>query len=369
MSAGLRVLLTADSVGGVWQYALDLARALASHGVDPIVAHLGPPPSDAQRAEADGVRVIETGLPLDWLVDGPAPIIAAAETLSSLARCERVGLVHANMPTLAAALRVEVPVVAAVHGCVATWWEAARPGDALDPKFAWHRAMTREGFRAAEVVVAPSAAYAEVVTRCYALDRPIRVVHNGRAPRPTGEEMIDAAFTAGRLWDEVKRSAVLDAVAARLSVPFRAAGSTVAPHGEAIRLAHLDLLGTLDAAGVAAELARRPVFVSAALFEPFGLAVLEAAQSGCALVLSDIPVFRELWDGAATFVVSDDAAAYVRAIEALIADPDARAAQGRVARDRAARYTPAATAAGMCAVYHAALARAHVREQAQEQAA
>ena len=48
--------------------------------------------------------------------------------------------------------------------------------------------------------------------------------------------------------------------------------------------------------------ARCPIFVSAARYEPFGLAVLEAAQAGCALVLSDIPTFRELWDGAALFV-------------------------------------------------------------------
>ena len=41
-----------------------------------------------------------------------------------------------------------------------------------------------------------------------------------------------------------------------------------------------------------------------ALYEPFGLAVLEAAQAGCALVLSDIPTFRELWDGAALFVAA-----------------------------------------------------------------
>ena len=62
-------------------------------------------------------------------------------------------------------------------------------------------------------------------------------------------------------------------------------------------------------------LAARPVFVSAALYEPFGLAVLEAAQAGCALVLSDIPTFRELWDGAALFVAADDAAGFAAALE------------------------------------------------------
>ena len=96
--------------------------------------------------------------------------------------------------------------------------------------------------------------------------------------------------------------------------------------------------------------AARPVFVSAALYEPFGLAVLEAAAAGCALVLSDIPTFRELWDGAALFVAPDEAA-IADAIAALVADPARRAALGEAARARAARYTPDATAAAMAALH------------------
>ena len=37
----MRVLMTADAVGGVWTYALELARALAPHGVALGTAHRG----------------------------------------------------------------------------------------------------------------------------------------------------------------------------------------------------------------------------------------------------------------------------------------------------------------------------------------
>ncbi len=53
---------------------------------------------------------------------------------------------------------------------------------------------------------------------------------------------------------------------------------------------------------MATAYAAATVFASMARYEPFGLAVLEAAQAGMRLVLSDIPTFRELWDGAAIFV-------------------------------------------------------------------
>jgi glycosyltransferase involved in cell wall biosynthesis len=91
--------------------------------------------------------------------------------------------------------------------------------------------------------------------------------------------------------------------------------------------------------------------VSAASFEPFGLAVLEAAQAGCPLVLSDIPTFRELWDGAALFVAPDSEIDVAQAIESLIADPALRAQLGAAAVERAALYTPAAMAEGMLGIY------------------
>ena len=40
-----RVLMTADCVGGVWTYALDLAESLGDFGVEVLLATMGPRPS------------------------------------------------------------------------------------------------------------------------------------------------------------------------------------------------------------------------------------------------------------------------------------------------------------------------------------
>ncbi|MDT8757684.1 glycosyltransferase family 4 protein [Sphingomonas psychrotolerans] len=353
---GLRVLLTVDAVGGVWQYGLDLARGLGAKGVQTVLALLGPAPDVGQRAEAKaiaGATLIETGLPLDWLCDSPAPVLAAGGAIARLGDDLRVDLVQLNMPTLAAAAPPRVPVIAATHGCVATWWQAAKPGEPLDPAYRWHRQLMNEGLRAANRLVAPTASYARTVARHYGLPRTPQVVHNGRTPLVTAASapLHDRVLTVGRLWDKVKRAELLDRVAARLSVPFAAAGAATGPHGERIALDHLHLLGQIDADALGRELAARPVFVSAASFEPFGLAVLEAASAGCALVLSDIAGFRELWDGAALFVPEDDEAGYVEAIQSLIGDAELRLRLGEAARERARRYTPEAMAAGMLALY------------------
>jgi glycosyltransferase involved in cell wall biosynthesis len=350
----MRILMTADAIGGVWQYATDLAEALTPLGVETLLAVLGPSPDDEQRAQVAaiaGVTLVDTGLPLDWLCDGPAPMIAAGRAIAALARRERVDLVQANMPTLAAGGDISQPVVAVAHGCIGTWWRAAH-GEVPGDRYAWLDAINRVGLQTADVVVAPSASHADAVTRHHTLEVAPLVVHNGRAPLPLPADIppTDAVFTAGRLWDLVKETPMLDRVAARLPVPFRAAGAVVGPHGERADIAYLKVLGQLGPDGLARELAARPIFVSAARFEPFGLAVLEAAQAGCPLILSNIDTFRELWTGAA-LLVEEDEEAYVAAITRVRADAGLRAHLSEAARLRAQRYTPAATAGAMAALY------------------
>jgi len=351
--AGLRVLMTSDAVGGVWQYATDLTRGLVALGAEVVLAVMGPSPSAAQRAAADaaGATLADTGLALDWLAPSADAVLRAGEAIADLAARHRADVVHLNAPSLAAEAVFDAPVVAVTHSCVATWWEAVR-GDALPADFRWRTSLTAAGLAAADRVVAPSAAFADAVRRRYGMETPPRVVHNGRAPLPLAvRPMHDFAFTAGRLWDEGKNLRVLDAAAARLAVPLRAAGPLVGPNGAGVELLHIHPLGSLDEAGLARQLAARPVFVSAARYEPFGLAVVEAAAAGCALVLSDIPTFRELWEGAAIFVHPDDEAGFARAVDALVGDTAGRLAAGRAASRLARRYTPAAMAAGMVSVY------------------
>lgn len=353
--------MTTDAVGGVWQYAADLAAELARGGCTVSLAVMGPEPDPDERsgiAAIEGVRLIETGLPLDWLCADAAAMAAAAEELARLATAARADLVHCNSPALLGAADFRMPVVAAAHGCIATWWRAARGGP-VDTALRWHGEAMRRGLGRADAVIAPSASFAATLQATYALTRLPQVVHNGRPPAPDAAEPpapAPFALTVGRMWDPVKNGALLDRVAGMIGTTFLAAGATSGPQGESIAFQRLVTLGKVPAAQVRALLAHRPVFVSAASFEPFGLAVLEAAGAGSALVLSDITTFRELWEGAALFAAPDDAEGFAAAITRLHEDPDLRRALGDAAQARAARYTPDATARAVTAIYRRVLA-------------
>ena len=363
--AGLRLVMTADAVGGIWQYATDLAAELCRAGHEVTIALLGPGPSAEQRSQAqgiDGLRLVATGEPLDWLSAGPEPVEHAARTIAALADAHRADLVHCNQPALAGAAAFSVPLVAVAHGCIATWREAAGRAP-LDHVFGWHRDLMIRGLCAADAVVTPSAAFGATIQRVYGLPAQPLVVHNGRrAPdRSRGKvPMLDAVLTVGRLWDEVKGAALLDQVAGIIDLPLLAAGTLTGPRGETTSLKHMNSIGKVDDAQLHDLLAQRPIFVSAARFEPFGLAVLEAAMAGCALVLSDIATFRELWDGAAVFVDPADAQGFAAAIAALAADPARRQAMGEAAAAKAARYTPGASATKMERIYQSLLDKRRV---------
>jgi glycosyltransferase involved in cell wall biosynthesis len=355
--SGLRLLLVTDTVGGVWVYSLELARALSAHGVEVTLAVIGPKASAAQRAQASGLRLIDTGLPLEWLPTTPSEMRRAGAALSKLARDEGVDLVQTCSAPLLADTIFDQPTVAVQHSCIASWWSAVR-GTPLPPEFAWRRDLIQEGLNQARAIVAPSVSFAAETARIYDVFRPVLPVPNGRhSITPLGIPQGDFVFTASRLWDEGKNIATLDAAARLSKLPFEAAGPIEGPNGARASFDTMHHVGELGSARLSGILAARPIYASAALYEPFGLSVLEAANAGCALVLSDIPTFRELWRDAARFVPADDAQGFADAIDALADDRQERERLGRAARNRAQLYTPARMAQKMATLYAALVER------------
>ena len=340
-----RVLLTTDAVGGIWQYTMQLARALSRRRVEVEIAVVGPGAVANQRETATalrGVRLHETGLPLDWTAVAPDALDLASRSLAELAQRLSVDIVQLHTPALVGHGPWHAPVLAVIHSCVGTWWSAVR-GGAIPASFGWQMNAVRAGLEAANCAVAPTRAFAEMVRSIYGLPRELDVVHNGRAS--AASKSMDAAsrhgiLTAGRLWDEGKGAALLDSAASMMdAVPIRAAGPVVGPNGAGVSLERVQVLGTLDERAMTDTMAEARIFASPARYEPFGLAVLEAAQSGLPLILADIPTFRELWDGAAIFLPPKNAAVWAGVLSALHERHEACHHWGMKARARAGDHS------------------------------
>ena len=354
-----RVLMTTDAVGGVWTYALDLSAGLIARGVEVTLAVLGPSPQPGQRRAAEriaGLTVVETGLALDWTAGDESAIAAAAHGVTRLATAHGADLVHLNTPALAAEGRFRIPVVGACHSCLASWWSTVKGEKPMPEAFRWRTDLLARGYAACDRLIAPSYSFMQETAALYGVLP--QAVRNGRTPPPPASNAPSnpVVMTSGRLWDEGKNIRTLDRAAGRMRGQVHAAGPLKGPDGQVMTVDHILCLNQLDAPVLARHLEQSAVFASLSLYEPFGLGVLEAAQAGCALVLSDIPTFRELWQGAAVFVPADDDAAVAEALDDLLDDQDRAAELGRCATERSARFTVNSMVEGTLAVYGETLA-------------
>lgn len=332
----MKVLMTTDTVGGVWVYAVELASALAKRDVEIVLATMGGPLSNAQRddvAALANVRVHESNYRLEWMEDPWRDVDSAGEWLLELERREEPDVVHLN-GFAHGVLPWRAPTMVVGHSCVLSWWHAVK-GEAPPARWDEYTRRVRAGLHAAQLVVAPSYAMRASLDHHYGPLADVHVLLNGRSAafHPGVKEPF--IMSAGRLWDEGKNVAALARVAARLTWPVHVAGSVASPDGAAPPLGDLHALGQLSSAELAEWLSRASIYALPARYEPFGLSILEAALSGCALVLGDIPSLRELWGDAAAYVNPDDDEALVRALQRLQEDPPLRRALAGRARERA----------------------------------
>jgi len=355
-----RVFMTSDTVGGVWTYALELTNYLSGNDVEVRICVLGPPPSRLQEkaARRAGAASLEVSrLPLDWTAASEGELDVTAAELQDRAREWSADIVHLNAPAQAGLKEWDVPLTISAHSCVGTWWAHAGKG-AMPPDLAWRARRTGVGLTLADAVIAPSASFARDLAALYGAVTPITAVHNGRTLSPATAPInrADVVFTAGRLWDAGKNLRVVGEAARLSGRKIYAAGPQNGPNGETADLSHLSLLGALAHDEMQEWYRRAAVFVSMSKYEPFGLAVLEAAQAGVALVLSDISTFRELWDGAALFIDPDDPAELAETILRLMASPDERAVLAAAAAERSRAYSAERMGAETMNIYSRVLA-------------
>jgi glycosyltransferase involved in cell wall biosynthesis len=340
----LRILMTADAVGGVWFYASELARALCAGGHQVLLVILGPEPAPNLLSRLLHLRNLQlkiTNLQLEWLDPQGTDIVRAQRSLLRLAEEFHPDLVHLNS-FREANFDWPAPVLVVAHSCVQTWWHACR--GCFPDEWRWNRYAENvaAGLCAADVWVAPTASFAAQITATYQPARPSTVIRNGVTVRRTKTRTKQPfILAAGRVWDEAKNLIALTTVASELSWPVRIAGPRQSPDGTSTSIAaeNVTYLGEISRDDLLEEMSRAAVFAAPALYEPFGLTVLEAAAHGCALVLSDLSGFRELWGDAALFVNPKHPTELKDAVRTVCGDEELRTRLQNAARARASLHS------------------------------
>ena len=329
--------MTADTVGGVWTYALELARALQPYGIEILLATMGPSLSAAQTNDARSIpnlNLFKSNYKLEWMPDCWSDVKHAGDWLLHLENRLQPDLVHLN-GYAHANLPWHSPTLVAGHSCVYSWWQAVKH-DTPPAEWQPYKTAVTNGLNAADLVVTPSAAMMQALNTHYGPLDNARVIPNGHNPENfTARSKRKFVLSAGRLWDEAKNLDRLVEVAPELPWPVVVAGDLQdRPHP---RQCHW--LGSLAQHELQRWFAAASIYALPALYEPFGYTPLEAALSGCALVLGDVDSLREVWSDAAVFVDPNDSRALKTALRKLIDNASYRREMAQRARERAREFT------------------------------
>lgn len=349
----MHVLITADTVGGVWTYTRELACGLLDRGHRVTLVSFGRMPTSAQTSwmGKKNLAYYPTSFPLEWMQDAESGIAESAKYLEQIIAAAHPDILHFNQFCYGM-LKCGIPKLVVAHSDVLSWWKAVhRDSPPQSPWLSWYTGVVSKGLERADAVVAPSQWMLDAIRENYGPpSRHTKVVHNGRSaglfkssPRKT-----NCVLSVGRLWDEAKQVKLL--LDRTHSVPVTIAGSMQNPgNSESLALEpspNMTFLGERHEAQLRELYSESAIYAATSRYEPFGLAPVEAALSGCALIANDIPSFHELWADAAFYFKRNDADSLAAALRLLSENSSLRTEYAQRAYERARRLFTASRMVG-----------------------
>jgi len=362
-----KILMVTDTMGGIWDYSLELTRMLQSNGIHVILATMGARLSREQRLEADTIpnlELYESGFKSESVEHSEYEIREAGEWLLMLEKICNPELIHLN-GYFYGTLEWNAPVLLFAHSCHVSWWHAIK-GD--EPPASWeaYRKRVSDCLDAAGLVVTPSETLLHDLQSHYGFSSS-RVIHNGGDIHSfQSDAKQDFIFSVGKLKDKTNNFDLLDGIASRLDWPIyvaedRGFSDIISMRSEEYQ--RLNMLGELSLVRLAFWLSKATIFALPARYELFGNSLLQAASSGSVLVLGDIPSLRENWNGAAIFVPPNDPAAWEWVIQDLIKDIHERFEWSSRARERALKLNSSKMAEAYLDVYENLLVSHHMESR------
>ncbi len=342
----MHVLVTADTVGGVWTYARELVTGLVRRGVRVTLVSFGDIPTATQTEWMDGLKGLDyrpTAFRLEWMQEAEQDIQPSSDYLLALIEELKPDLLHLNQFCYGA-LPVSIPKLVVAHSDVVSWWIAVKNEEPREVKWLrWYREAVGFGLENATAVVAPTCWMLEQVAANFGRPKQGSVIYNGRSPGLFNPHVSkeDCVLTVGRVWDAGKQAGLLTQF--QPAIPVFIVGSE--QHADAALRTEAAIVDDskprIHYKGVQSEgqlrqlYARASMYAATSRYEPFGLAPLEAALSRCAIVANDIPTFHELWGQTAYYFRYNDAQSLGQALERLQNDRELRLTYANLAYNRA----------------------------------
>ncbi|WP_159800820.1 glycosyltransferase [Flavobacterium sp. MK4S-17] len=337
--------MTTATVGGIWNYTIDLCKALQFYDTEIHLMAMGSLVNSEQQQQLEqlkGINFYESNYKVEWMENPWEDISMAKQWISSVYSKVNPDIIHFNTFGHVAG-DWDCPVVSVFHFCLQTRWSAITGKTSTPDDLKRYRKAVKEALTSACVIVAPTAAILKDAEKIYPVlkHKHKEVIYNGRdTPEFSITEKEPGILTAGRKINDAKNICLLTDVADDLNWPVYIAGTHNCPEEDEDNEAkNINYLGRLPSKVLQDYMKKASLFVMPAKYEPFGLAVLEAAKAGCALALGDIPTFREIWGDAAVYFNPESADEAAAVLQKLTTDHAFREEKARKALERSKKFT------------------------------
>ena len=182
----MRILLTADTVGGVWTYAQELVTGLVRRGIEVTLVSFGEMPELSQTRWTEGLRGLDfrpTPFRLEWMQDAASDIEDSSEYLLNIIRETEPDLLHSSQYCYGS-LDVDIPKIITAHSDVVGWWHAVHGDDPPDSAWSrWYRDTVTNGLAGADLGDRAFSVDALADRGTLRRPQPARsVIYNGRTP-------------------------------------------------------------------------------------------------------------------------------------------------------------------------------------------
>jgi glycogen(starch) synthase len=348
----MHVLMTTDTVSGVWTHSRELACGLIDRGCRVTLVSFGEIPLPRRTAWMDSLASLDyrpTAFHLDWMDGGHHDVQEATRYLCSVVKEIRPDVFHSNHLCYGS-LPVSLPRVLTAHGDFITWWKQVH---GREPKeSAWLRAYRNtiaEAIYRASALTAPTRWLLEQVKEAYASCDQQQVIANGRNPAVFNPYVAkqNSVLAVGRVRDPADQLDLLTRHSHPISVYVAAGADDWATRPDVEGSVEVRVNGvqnSVEFKNAQSESQLRQLYSSASIFagtaryDSSGSAVAESAFSRCALILNDIPCYRELWGCAATYFRANDAESLAETIRIFSADEQLRRNYANRAFQRAREF-------------------------------
>ena len=372
----MRVLLTTDTIGGVWSFTRELSEGLLQAGHAVALISFGRAPSPDQTVWAEQATRSFNGrfsytsskAPLEWMQQNEDAWTAAAHELRTLAAWFRPDIFHSNQYCFGS-FPLDIPKLITAHSDVLSWAAACRPQGLM--RSAWldqYRALVQSGLDGADAIAAPTKFMMDALTSHFQVSCSTSIIFNGRTLAPAARTALRSrqAVSTGRLWDEAKGLSTL--LEMDSPVPVLIAGEEAFEEISRRTIAsQVRRLGRLNEAKLLKLFRESSVYLVPSLYEPFGLAPLEAGLCGCAIVARNLPSLREVWGEAAVYF--DTAEELSEKLHRLFASDDELRSRQSAALERAETFTVQRMTSSYLELYEDLVSGADLRATAPQERA